>query len=268
MLPSGSDFVRRVKWRDAGHGYDEFGLHPPTAKWGLRALGPVYKHYFRVKSHGGEHIPQDGPAVIAANHAGMLPLDAIMLHLDVVANTDPPRWPRPAMDMFVPLMPWVGTFFQRCGAVAGSRGNFRRLLESGEILLAFPEGVPGIAKPIWKRYQLQQWRVGHCELAIRHSAPVIPAAIIGSEEQWPQLGRIDGIKLFGAPYLPIPATPLPLPVRYRIYYGEPIPLHEEHSPEEGDDPNVVAAAAARVKDAVAALIERGLADRKGKGWFA
>jgi 1-acyl-sn-glycerol-3-phosphate acyltransferase len=263
MLPSGKDYVRKLKFRDAGHGYDEFGLHPPTSKWGLRAFGPLYRHYFRVQSHDGFHIPDRGPAVIAANHAGMLPMDAIMLFLDVVANTDPVRIARPAMDLFVPLMPFVGTFFVRCGAVAGSRGNFGRLLESGEMLMSFPEGTQGISKPIWKRYQLQQWRVGHCELAIRHRAPVVPVAIIGAEEMWPQIGHIEAIKLFGSPYLPVPASPVPLPARFHIYYGAPIPLQEEHAPEDADDPNVVAAAAARVKDAVARLLERGLAERKG-----
>lgn len=260
------EIVRRMRFRDAGHGYDEFGLHPSTARWGLQAVKPLHDRYFRVTAHDAHHIPAEGPAVLAANHAGMLPFDAIMLVLNVLANTDPPRLARTAMDHFVPLMPFIGTLFARCGAVAGSRGNFARLLDAGELVCAFPEGVPGISKPIWKRYQLQQWRQGHCELAIRHRSPVVPVAILGSEESWPQVGHIDAVQLFGAPYLPVPLTPLPLPVSFHIYYGEPIPLHEEHPPEDGDDPQVVTAAAARVKDAVAALVRRGLDERKG--WFS
>jgi 1-acyl-sn-glycerol-3-phosphate acyltransferase len=262
VLRADDDLIDRIKYADAGHGYDTFGFHPRTAKWGLKALAPLYNHYFRVTSYGAEHIPPEGGVVLAANHAGMLPFDGIMLALDVMANTDPPRMVRTAMDLFVPLMPFVGTFFQRCGAVAGSRGNFGRLLEGGEILASFPEGVPGIAKPIWKRYQLQKWTVGHCELAIRHGAPVVPVGIIGSEEMWPQVGHINAIKLFGAPYLPLPLTPLPLPVRFHIHYGEPLPLHEEHPPSDADRPEVVAAAAARVRDAVDALVRQGLRERK------
>jgi len=263
MLSTDDRVFAEMFFRDAGHGYDEFGFHPKTARWGIKALAPLYNSYFRVKSHDADRIPKEGPAVLAANHAGMIPVDAIMLSLDVFANTTPARWPRASMDHFVPLMPFVGTFFSRCGAVAGSRGNFGRLLDAGELVTAFPEGVPGIQKPIWKRYQLQQWRVGHCELAIRHSAPVVPVGIIGSEEQWPQVGHIDSIKLLGAPYLPIPITPFPLPVRIHIYYGEPIPLHEDYAPEQSDDPAVLAAAAARVKDAVQALIAKGLEEREG-----
>jgi 1-acyl-sn-glycerol-3-phosphate acyltransferase len=255
--------VSRVQFRDAGHGYDEFGFHPWTARWGVKALAPLYNHYFRVTAHDTHHLPATGGAVLAANHAGMLPIDAIMLTLDVLNHTEPPRMLRTAMDLFVPLVPFVGTFFQRCGAVAGSRGNFGRLLEQGELMAAFPEGVPGISKPIWKRYQLQRWNVGHCELAIRHGAPVIPVGIVGSEEMWPQVGRVDGVRLFGAPYLPVPLSPVPLPVRYHIYYGAPIPLHEEHPREASDDPEIVARAAERVKAAVDELLRRGLREREG-----
>ena len=55
------------------------------------------------------------------------------------------------------------------------------------------------------RYKLQEWRVGHAELALRFRAPVIPAAIIGAEEQMPQIARIPlgKRKIFGAPYIPV-----------------------------------------------------------------
>ena len=63
--------------------------------------------------------------------------------------------------------------------------------------------------------------------AIRHGAPIVPAALVGAEEQMPQLTRLTGVRAFGLPYLPIPATPFPLPVRYHIAYGAPISVHLE-----------------------------------------
>ena len=160
-------------------------------------------------------------------------------------------------------MPWVGAMFSRVGVVSGTRGNFRHLLETGELVLVFPEGTPGIGKGFRKRYQLQQWRVGHAELALRHRAPVIPMALIGAEESWPQLARIDGFHLFGVPFMPLPLAPFPLPTHLHVYYGEPLVLHERYPPDEADDPEVAGAAAAEVKAAVAALIERGLREREG-----
>ncbi|MCG8416648.1 MAG: acyltransferase family protein [Proteobacteria bacterium] len=252
-----------IKFRDAGHGYDIFGLNPRTVAAATRIAGLLYDHYFRVTSHGAHHIPAGGSAILAANHSGTLPLDAAMLYIDVLTHTDPPRVPRALLDVFVPRFPFVGAFFARVGGVGGTRRNCRRLLQDGELIMVFPEGAPGIAKTFNHRYELQPWRVGHAELAIEYRVPVIPVAIIGAEEQWPLIARIDRFKVFGAPYLPIPATPLPLPAHYHIHYGEPIALHEDYSRPDPDDPEIVAAAAARVESAVQVLIERGLRERKG-----
>lgn len=249
-----------ISFRDAGYGYDVFGLHPLWVERWSRWLAPVYDNYFRVRSYGTENIPTDGAAVMASNHSGTLPLDGTMIYLNVLRQAN--RVVRPVADHFVPQLPFIGTMYARLGVVGGSRGNVRRLLEYGELLLIFPEGVPGISKPFSKRYQLQKWRVGHVELAIRHGAPVVPVAVIGAEEQMPQLGSLP-LRFFGAPHLPLTLTPVPLPVRYHIYYGEPIPVHKAYSPEQADDPEVLERCAQRVKEAVDQLIQRGLSERRG-----
>ena len=130
------------------------------------------------------------------------------------------------------------------------------------MLVVFPEGTPGIGKPFSKRYQLQEWRAGHAELALRYRIPVIPTAIVGAEEQMPVLARVDSLKLFGAPYLPIPATPFPLPVRYHLRYGAPLELHERFRGAPRD-PQTIQQAAALVKAAVQTLIDDALEEREG-----
>lgn len=259
--PQVRDRADRLDYPDAGHGYDVFGMNPDFVGLGETIASPLYDRYFRVISHGHENIPSHGAAVLACNHSGTLPFDGMMVWVDVYRHTDPPRIPRAISDYFVQSMPVVSTLFARCGVVGGSRGNTRALLESGQLLIIFPEGTPGIGKRWKDRYKLQDWRQGHCELAIRHGAPVVPVAVVGAEEQMPQIARIP---LGGAlPYIPVPATLVPLPVRYHIYYGAPIRLDQEFKPEQADDPAVVKAAAQRVKDAVQALIQRGLKERKG-----
>lgn len=223
----------------------------------------LYERYFRVTSHGIENVPLDGAVILAANHSGMLPIDGAMLYLDLVRGLDPPRVPRLVADLFVPRLPFVFTYFNRIGTVGGDRRTMHHLLEEGEMVVVFPEGTPGIGKPFRDRYKLQPFRVGHAELALRHRAPVVPVAIIGAEEQWPQLARIERFHLFGAPYLPVPATPLPMPVHFHVWYGEPLALHERWSPEQADDPSVTEQAAEIVRTAVQLLIERGLEERKG-----
>lgn len=259
--PELRDRADRLLFKDAGHGFDTFGLHPDFVALGDLIGKPGYEWYFRVESHGAENIPATGPGILASNHSGTLPLDGAMIWVDVLRQTNPPRCSRAMADYFVASLPTISTLFARCGVVGGSRGNAETLLEAGELLMIFPEGVPGIGKPFSERYQLQHWTKGHCELAIRHRAPVIPVGVVGAEEQMPQIARIP-IK-GPIPYLPIPATLVPFPTKYHIYYGEPIPFHEEFSPEDADDPEIVRQAAARVKAAVQALLERGLAERKG-----
>jgi 1-acyl-sn-glycerol-3-phosphate acyltransferase len=254
--------LTRLQIRDAGHGFDSFGLNADWVAGGLAVFGLLYERYFRVLSYGADKIPARGAVILAANHSGTLPFDGMMLWQDVIRHTDPPRVPRAVADLFVPGLPFVGNLFSRLGVVGGSRGNVRDLLESGECLMIFPEGTVGIGKPFSQRYKLQEWRVGHAELAIRHGATVVPVGIVGAEEQMPQLGRLP-IEAFGAPYLPVPLTLFPLPVRYHIHYGDPIELGRQYRPAQADEPSVVREAAARVKASVAALLERGLADRAG-----
>jgi len=254
----------RLHFHDAGHGYDAFGMHPSFVAFGEWVASISYEGYFRAVSSGHENIPATGPCVLASNHSGNLPIDGMMIWIDVLRNTNPPRVPRPIADHFVPSLPWVGTLFSRCGVVGGSRGNARALLEQGDILMIFPEGVPGIVKPFSERYKLQHFRVGHAELAIRHGAPVVPIGVVGAEEQLPSIVSSRRLgKLVGIPIFPIPLIPFPLPVRYHLLYGEPIPVHEEYRPEQADDPDVVAEVAQRVKDAVAQLIAKGLKERPG-----
>lgn len=254
--------LSEISFQDAGHGFDVFGLHPEWVQGMVALFQPLYKHWFRVSSHGAQNIPKQGAAILASNHSGMIPIDGTMIYCDVVSNTDPPRVPRPVTDHFVPALPIVSSIYARCGTVGGSRGNVHALLERGELLLIFPEGVPGIDKDFSERYQLRPFRVGVAEMAIRHRTPVIPVAVIGAEEQFPLRLRLP-IHTFGAPYVPLSPIPLPLPVHYHIHYGEPLNLYEGRSAADADDPEIASAAASQVQAAVQALIKRGLSERKG-----
>ena len=253
-----------VHFQDAGHGYDAFGLHPSAIQMGIGVFSWIYESYFRVVSVGAEKIPQTGAAILAANHSGNVPIDAMMLWNDVIRQTDPPRIGRGIADHFVTALPFIGTLFARGGMVGGSRGNVRSLLETGELLMIFPEGVPGIIKPWSKKYQLQKFRVGHAQLAILHSCPIIPVGIVGAEEQLPSFYSSKRLgKMFGIEAVPIPVTPVPLPVRYRIYYGDPINVQDRYSPSDSDNPEILKQVATEVRDAVHQLIQRGLKERKG-----
>jgi 1-acyl-sn-glycerol-3-phosphate acyltransferase len=254
--------AHEAPFHDAGHGYDVFGLHPPTLAAAVSAAAPLYDRYFRVDSQGIEQVPENGPAILVANHGGVLPVDAAMLCLDVLRRTDPPRIPRAIADHFVPRLPFVSTLFARLGAVSGTRANVQALLEQGELIAIWPEGVTGPAKRFKDRYRIQEWRVGFAELAIRYHAPVVPVAIVGAEESWPLAMKLRWLHAFGAPYLPVPATPIPLPTHYRLRYGEPRHL-DGGTHREADVPDGIASAATQVRVALERLIDDTRCARRG-----
>jgi len=253
--------VREAPFHDAGYGFDVFGLHPPSLARAVMAGRFFYERYFRVDSVGAEHVPAQGPVILVANHAGVLPVDAAMLCLDLLQRTEPPRIPRAVADHFVPRLPLVSTLFSRLGVVSGTRANVRLLLERGELIAIFPEGVTGPAKPFRDRYRIQRWRVGFAELAIRYGAAIVPVAIVGSEESWPVLVKLTALRAFGAPYLPIPASPVPLPVRYHLRYGPP--LRFAGGPDAAADPTAVAIAAREARTALEQLLDGACAARDG-----
>jgi 1-acyl-sn-glycerol-3-phosphate acyltransferase len=254
MIAVRERILREAAFHDAGYGYDVFGLHPPTLAGAVAAAKPIYERYFRVKSSGATRIPE-GPVILVANHAGVLPVDGAMLCLDVLFQSQPTRIPRAIADHFVPRLPLVSTLFARLGVVSGTRANVRQLLERGELLVIFPEGVSGPAKRFRERYTIQHWSVGFAELAIRHRATIVPVSILGSEESWPVVTKL-GVHVFGAPYIPIPLSPVPLPVHYEIRYGSP--LRFALSPRDADDPLAVAAVAAETCEA----LEQQMADAR------
>jgi 1-acyl-sn-glycerol-3-phosphate acyltransferase len=254
--------ARALDMDDVGHGYDRFGMSREGVAFAVAAVEVLYSHYFRVLSHGHENIPEDGPVVLACNHGGTLPLDGLMVCADVFRHGPLGRVPRTVVDHFAPLLPWVNLLFSRAGAVGGSRGNFHALLEDGQMILVYPEGVPGIAKPFSDRYKLQRFRAGHAEMAILHQAKIVPMCVVGAEEQWPTILKLN-LHLFGSPYIPIPVTPIPLPVRYHLWYGEAIDVPARFSPDQSRDPALVQELADEVQARVAELIAHGLAQRPG-----
>jgi 1-acyl-sn-glycerol-3-phosphate acyltransferase len=245
--------------------YDRFGYSPEAMKTTFLVLRTVYRLYFRVRSEGHENIPDEGPAVLAGNHGGLLPFDAAMAVIDGALHTDPPRLVRTVVDRWAGSLPWVNLFYARTGQVIGTRENFDKLLKEGQLMLVFPEGIEGMRKTIAHRYRLQQFRVGFIEHALRARAPIVPVAFIGSDDQSPILFDIKPLaRKLGIPVAPItPTFPwfgplglLPYPVSYRIVYGEPLRYHERFGPEGADDSRLVRYLANQVRRAVQLLIDR------------
>jgi 1-acyl-sn-glycerol-3-phosphate acyltransferase len=245
-------------------GVDPFGFDPQVARYGVLVARAIYRSYFRTQVHGIENVPA-GRVMLIANHSGQLPLDAVAIAAAMLLEADPPRFVRSMVEKWTATLPFVSEFFARCGQIVGVPENCIRLLEMDEAVLVFPEGARGISKTFDERYRLTDFGLGFMRMALQTQTPIVPVAVIGAEEQYVSVANLRRVaRLLGMPALPVmpqlllPGGFLPLPTRYRIYFGEPLVF-----PGDPDDEDaVIEEKVWVVKSTVQSMINRGLKERK------
>jgi 1-acyl-sn-glycerol-3-phosphate acyltransferase len=262
-----ADRLRKVPTRVNEFGCDDYGMEIASVQRSVLPAALLYRWYFRVQTFGIEHLPP-GRVLLIANHAGQLPFDAMMLGVATLLEADPPRIARGMGEFWIPQLPFVNWLASRSGALVGTPENCTQLLEDGECVMVFPEGVRGMNKTFDQRYQLQRFGTGFMRLALETGAPIVPVGIVGSEEQQPglwnlrRLGRVLGMPAFPiTPTFPLlgPLGLLPMPVRYRIHFGDPMQFEGDSSDEDA----VIEAKVEQVRGAVTGLLEKGRAERAG-----
>jgi 1-acyl-sn-glycerol-3-phosphate acyltransferase len=241
-----ADFLGR---RIAGdYTVDEYGFdaHLNEAVL-LPVLRVLFTSWFRVEVSGIDNLPETGPALVVANHAGVVPLDALMAS---VAVHDHHRTHRDLRLLAADLVfdtPIVGQAARKAGHIRACIADAQRLLAAGELTAVFPEGFKGLGKNFKDRYKLQRFgRGGFVATALRTRAPIVPCSIIGSEETYPMIANAAPLaRLLGLPYFPItPLFPLtgglgliPMPSKWHIAFGTPIPTAAYHA-SAADDPMI------------------------------
>jgi 1-acyl-sn-glycerol-3-phosphate acyltransferase len=252
---------------------DEWGFDEEFAEIVEPLLGFLYDRWWRVEADGVRNVPAHGRALLVANHAGFLPWDATMMGTALLREHPLPRHPRFLVLDWAFELPWVSTAIRRLGGVAASPYNALRLLGQDRLVAVFPEGAKGTGKPFSDRYRVQRFgRGGFVELALRTGAPIVPVAVVGSEEIYPKLGELPALaRIVGAPFFPVTPTfpwlgPLglvPLPSKWRIEFCPAIET-ASHGPEGADDSALVFEISERVRETIqqtvyANLVRRGSA---------
>jgi 1-acyl-sn-glycerol-3-phosphate acyltransferase len=192
----------------------------------------LWSKYFRVALTGMENVPTSGPALVVANHSGGLPYDGAMSIYAFRREHPNHRALRTLVANFAFRTGWMKGVITRIGGVRASMENATRLLEAGNLVAVFPEGLRGVGKLYRDRYRLAHFgRGGFVRLACRAQAPILPVAIVGAEEIHPVLGKLTRVAHpLGLPYIPItPTFPLlgplgllPLPTKWSIQIGAPV----------------------------------------------
>jgi 1-acyl-sn-glycerol-3-phosphate acyltransferase len=266
------DTLERVLRRLEGdHEDDEWGFDEDFADLVEPFFGFLYDRWWRVQVEGAHRVPAHGRALLASNHAGILPWDATMISVALLREHPLPRHPRFLVLNWAFDLPWISAFIRRVGGVVASPYNALRLLEQDQLVAVFPEGVKGTGKPFGERYRLQRFgRGGFVEIALRASAPIVPVAVVGSEEIYPKLADVPALaRVIGAPFFPVTPTfpwlgPLgvvPLPSKWRIEFCDPIDT-AGYGPDAASDRGLVLELTEQVRDTVqqavyANLVRRG-----------
>lgn len=269
-LARGLAFLRR---RVTGeYEVDDFGYDPElTDRVLMSLLRPLYEKYFRVEVRGVENIPDEGGALVVANHSGTLPLDGLMMQVAVHDNHPVGRHLRLLAADLVFMLPVAGELARKAGHTLACAEDAARLLERGEAVGVMPEGYKGLGKPFGERYKLERFgRGGFVSTALRSGAPIVPCSIVGAEEIYPKVGNSRTLaRLLGLPYFPVTPTfpwlgalgAVPLPTKWTIEFGEPIPT-DGYPPGSADDPVLMFNLTDRVRETIQHTLYKLLVRRR------
>lgn len=162
----------------------------PALYASVRAAAAVLiRLWFRVRVSGREHVPGEGPAIIAPNHKNFL--DPFFVG---IATPRPVRYMAKA-ELFKGPLGWflvrLGAFPVRRGSAdAGAIEAARAILHAGQVVVVFPEGTRIEAPDA-----LGSPHHGADRLATETGAPIVPAAITGTSHLWrgalPKLKRVQ-----------------------------------------------------------------------------
>ena len=264
-----ADVASFVARRAAGdYEVDESGFDPDlTASVLMPMLRPLYRSWFRVQMRGLDHIPDTGPALVVANHSGVLPLDAVMLQSGIYDEHPRHRSLRVLSADLVYEVPVLSGLARRSGHIRADRELAAKMLWAGELVGVFPEGFKGTGKPFSERYRLQRFgRGGFAATASQAGVPIIPCAIVGAEEIYPMVGNARQVaRLLRLPYFPVtplfpwlgPVGAIPLPSTWIIEFCAPVATDTAATGEAG----AVADLADTVRDIIQSKLDLLVAER-------
>lgn len=224
-------FELRERYKDYK---DPWGFNLDLCEKAFRKLLPVYRSYFKVRVFGAENV-KNHSYIVVSNHTGQLPIDGMLITMAFLIDVAPPRILRAMVERFMAQLPFVGDFAAQTGAILGDRANCAYLIDHGESILVFPEGVKGISKNTPDFYKLRPFSEGFYRIALQKKTPILPVCVIGAEEMFPFVFHSKKLaRLLKVPALPLTANLVPLPSPIDIYIGKEIAIPDHLETEATD----------------------------------
>ncbi len=250
---------------------DGFGFDPEFTERVKQVALWLYRNYWRVEVEGVTNVPARGRALLVANHAGIVPYDGAMIRTAILAEHPQPRHARMLVADWAFALPFANMLLAKTGNVLAHPSNATTLLERDELVGVFPEGVKGASKPFRERYRVRRLgRGGFVQVAMETGTPIVPVAVVGSEELHPVIADFRPLaRLLRLPAVPItPTFPwlglaglIPLPSKWFIAFGKPIEV-ARYGPAAAHDPRLVLEISEQVREWIQAAIYRLLPRRR------
>jgi putative phosphoserine phosphatase / 1-acylglycerol-3-phosphate O-acyltransferase len=187
-------------------GFEPYHLLRPVVR-------PELFPYARFDIAGTGHVPERGPALLAANHRSYF--DVVALALVAARIGRPVRFlgKREIFDA-----PVIGQLARALGGISVDRGarsdaplrEARRALDAGEVVVILPQGTIPRGREFFD--PKLQAKTGTARLAAMTGAPVVPVGIWGSERVWPRSKRLPDV------------TAVMHPPTVRVRVGTAVPL--------------------------------------------
>ncbi len=264
LLPVDPEIAARIEALDLEFnkfGVDPYGIDKNDLARFVSAFAWIYRYYFKVDVYGLEHVPSTGGAILVGNHSGGVAIDGAMVMGSLLLDAEPPRLPHAMLDKFIHQFPGASQFMSRTGQFTGNPDQAKRLLDSGRLILAFPEGARGTAKLAKDADSLVDFGTGFMRLALETNSPIVPFGFVGGGDALPTIANLKRLgRLLGVPYVPVTKWIflVPKPTRFQLLYGRPMSF--EGTGHERDE--TVSAMVDQVKDRIRDLIRQGRALRE------
>ena len=151
--------------------------------------------FARFEFEGIERIPDDGPAIVVANHRSYFDTVAIGLTLARSGRSARFLGKKEVFDA-----PVVGQLARALGGIRVDRGSgtanesldeAARALEGGDVVVVMPQGTIPRGREFFE--PKLRGKTGAARLAAATNAPVIPVGMWGTERVWPRSSRIPNV---------------------------------------------------------------------------
>jgi 1-acyl-sn-glycerol-3-phosphate acyltransferase len=250
---------------------DDWGLDWELVETIRPFLDLLYNFFWRVETDGMENIPDYDRTLLVCNQSDQPSWDPALIMTTVLNEHPAQRLVRNLYPEQIPAIPFLSSLMVKMGQAVNSVDNGVRLLEQDELVSVFPEGYSPPGSINNDLHKVARFRdTSFVQMAFETESPIIPVCIVPLDDTMISRSRRAARKRMAATprladWLPPPrgrvSSPMPLPNKMTIVFGEPV-LLSEHDLTDFSDLERNSRAADIVRDRIQDMLTERLENRE------